>query len=169
MRGFLLSEEPPGAVPEVHKFPQRNRILAALAEVLVVVESRHRGGSMSTVREAVRRGRTVMAVPGSPHVAVCDGTNELLKDGCAPVTCAEDVLVAISLEDRGAVRVPDLRERPTVAEENVLRVLAGRPRTTDEVVLSTGLDAFEVGVMLGRLEMKGWAAEANGWWEALLH
>lgn len=168
-RGLLLSEEPPGAAPEVHKFPQRNRILAALSEVLVVVESRHRGGSMSTVRESMRRGRPVMAVPGSPHVAVCDGTNGLLKDGCAPVTSVEDVITALSLESAGIVRVPDPRERPQGQEEAVLRELAGRPRTVDEIVLACGIPVFDAGVALGRLEMMGWAAESNGWWEALVH
>ena len=167
--GLLLSEEPPGAPPEVHKFPQRNRILAALSEVLVVVESRHRGGSMSTVREAAARGRTVMAVPGSPHVAVSEGTNELIKDGCAPVTCAEDVLVALSLNTSSFARAPDPREEPRGDEDTVLRVLIGRPCTVDQVVLWSGLDHFAAGVALGRLQMKGWAAESNGWWEALLH
>lgn len=167
--GLLLSEEPPGAPPEVHKFPQRNRILAALSEVLVVVESRHRGGSMSTVRESIRRGRTVMAVPGSPHVAVCDGTNGLLKDGCAPVTSAEDVEIALSLEHPGTSPAIDPREKPQGAEVAVLHALVGRPHTVDELVLSCGLSVFDAGVVLGRLEMKGWAAESNGWWEALMH
>lgn len=167
--GLLMSEEPPGAPPEVHKFPLRNRVLAALSEVLVVVESRHRGGSMSTVREAVSRGRTVMAVPGSPHVAVCEGTNELLKDGCAPVTCVDDVLVALSLDTSGTVRVPDPRQRPVGDEDTVLRVLAGRPCTVDQVILESGLEHVRAGVALGRLEAKGWAAESNGWWEALVH
>lgn len=167
-QGLLVSEEPPGAPPEVHKFPRRNRILAALSEVLVVVESRHKGGSMSTVRESIRRGRTVMAVPGSPHVEVCDGTNDLLKDGCAPVTSVDDVLTALSLESAGTGRMPDPRPRPEGHETAVLRELRGRPRTVDEIVLACGLPVFDAGVALGRLEMKGWAAESNGWWEALL-
>lgn len=166
--GVLLSEEPPGASPEVHKFPRRNRILAALSEVLVVVESRHKGGSMLTVRESIRRGRTVMAVPGPPHVAVSDGTNELLKDGCAPVTCAEDVMIALSLDTSSWVRTGETRERPEGDETGVLQVLAGGPCTVDHVVLASGLPLFRAGVALGRLEMKGWAAESNGWWEALL-
>lgn len=167
--GLLLSEEPPGAPPEIHKFPRRNRILAALSEVLVVVESRHKGGSMSTVREAITRGRTVMAVPGSPHVAVCDGTNGLLKDGCAPVTCADDVLVALSLESSVASYFSDSRERPHGLEAKVLQALVGRPYTVDEIVLACAVSPFQAGVALGRLELKGWASESNGWWEALVH
>ena len=167
--GLLLSEEPPGTAPEVHKFPQRNRILAALSEVLVVVESRHKGGSMSTVREAIKRDRTVMAVPGSPHVAVSDGTNELLKDGCAPVTSAQDVMIALSLQSPFPVSPPDRRESPTGDEATVLSVLAAGPCTVDQVVLGSGLAHSRAGIALGRLEMMGWAAESNGWWEALMH
>ncbi|HEX2273548.1 MAG TPA: DNA-processing protein DprA, partial [Acidimicrobiales bacterium] len=63
--GLLLSEAPLGARPEPWRFPVRNRIIAALAEVVVVVESPSRGGSLHTVDAAVARDRPVMAVPGS--------------------------------------------------------------------------------------------------------
>src|SRR5262249_15322114 len=63
--GVLLSEAPLGAPPEPWRFPARNRILAALSDVVVVVESHAAGGSMHTVRAAVDRGIPVMAVPGS--------------------------------------------------------------------------------------------------------
>jgi len=64
-RGVLLSESPPGTEPQAFRFPLRNRIIAALCNVLVVVESKVTGGSMITVRAALERQVTVMAVPGS--------------------------------------------------------------------------------------------------------
>ena len=64
-RGLLLTEWPPGTAPEPFRFPLRNRILAALSEVLVVVESRERGGSLITAQAAAERSVDVMAVPGS--------------------------------------------------------------------------------------------------------
>lgn len=79
--GVLISEWPVGTSPDPFRFPLRNRILAALVEVLVVVESRHRGGSLITVREAADRSVDVMAVPGSAHSRASDGTNKLLADG----------------------------------------------------------------------------------------
>jgi DNA processing protein len=166
-RGLLVSEHPPGTAPETHHFPQRNRILATLSESLVVVESRNKGGSMITVREALKRNVTVMAVPGSPHVAVANGTNELIKDGCAPVTCIDDVMTSLDLSTSGLVRHVDTRDAPAGREISVLAVFAGSPRTVDEIVLLCGLDAFEAGVVLGRLEAKGWVQHSNGWWEAL--
>lgn len=166
-RGLLLSEWPPGTEPDRHRFPLRNRILAALSEVLVVVESRARGGSMITVTEAARRGATVMAVPGAPTLAVAEGTNNLLKDGCAPVTDVDDVLVALGLDNSRTVRQVDTRPVPTREEETVLAVLHGVPRTVEEVVVACGVDAFGAGRLLGSLEAKGRARHTNGWWEAL--
>ena len=63
--GLLVSEWPPGTVPDAWRFPERNRIIAGLSEVLVVVESRERGGSLITARLAADRGVEVMVVPGS--------------------------------------------------------------------------------------------------------
>lgn len=165
--GLLLSEWPPGTPPDRHRFPLRNRILAALCEVLVVVESRAGGGSMITVAEAARRGVTVMAVPGAPGLAVAEGTNNLLKDGCPPVTEVDDVMVALGLDTSRTVRHVDLRPVPTAHEACVLRALGNQPRTVDHVVLECNIDAFRAGVLLGSLEAKGRARHVNGWWEAL--
>ena len=100
--GTLLGEAPLGAEPEGWRFPARNRLLAALADVVVVVESKRAGGSMHTVEEAIRRGVTVMAVPGSVRNPAAAGTNLLLSEGCAPACSTEDVLVALGLATAGA-------------------------------------------------------------------
>ena len=166
-RGLIVSELPPGAQPEPFRFPQRNRILAALSEVLVVVESRETGGSMITVREAMKRDIAVMAVPGSPHVQSSAGTNELLRDGCAPVTSVEDVLIALGFERRMMTTFVDTRPEPTDAGRRVLSALGDAPRTIDEVALASGMAVVDIAVALGHLESQGWVADSDGWWEAL--
>lgn len=165
--GLIVSEAPPGAAPTARMFPQRNRILAALSEVIVVVESRARGGSMITVREAIKRGVSVMAVPGAPMSPASEGTNLLLAEGCAPVTDAGDVLVALGLDTSRTSTRPETREPPSGRGSEVLAALRGAPRTVDEIVLATGIAALEVAVVLGRLEAHGWVAHADGWWEML--
>ncbi len=99
--GTLLSEAPLGAEPEGWRFPARNRLLAALADVVVVVESKRAGGSLHTVEEAIRREVTVMAVPGSVRNPAAEGTNLLLSEGCAPACSTDDVLVALGLATAG--------------------------------------------------------------------
>ncbi|NBU38834.1 MAG: hypothetical protein EBS32_11490, partial [Actinobacteria bacterium] len=62
----------------------------------------------------------------------------------------------------------DTREAPTPAEKEVLVACAARPVTVDEIVMTVGVPVFDAGVLLGRLELKGWVQQVNGWWEALI-
>lgn len=90
--GLLLSEVPMGQRPTKWRFPARNRMIAALSDLVVVVESHAKGGALSTVDEANDRGISVVVVPGSTQSPASDGTNALLIDGAIPVRDATDVL-----------------------------------------------------------------------------
>lgn len=173
-RGLLLSEWPPGTAPEAYRFPLRNRLIAALSEVVVVVESRERGGSMSTVREAAQRDVQVMAVPGSPLIRASRGTNQLLCDGAAPVTGVQDVLVALGLDTRrSAGRSHDARPRPDGVAADIVERCRVMPRTLDDLVAEfTGggvphRSVGEVALVLARLERDGWLVESGGWFQAV--
>ncbi len=78
--GAVISEYPPGTTPARHRFLVRNRLLAALGEVTVVVEASRRSGSLSTASAAAHLGRTVMAVPGPVTSAMSVGCHLLLRD-----------------------------------------------------------------------------------------
>lgn len=95
--GLLLSEAPLGTAPERWRFPARNRLIAGLADALVVVESHDRGGALLTADEAAERGVPVLAVPGSVTSSAAAGTNSLLLDGCGPVRSAQDVVDLVGL------------------------------------------------------------------------
>lgn len=165
-RGVLLSEWPPGTPPEPFRFPVRNRILAALSEVLVVVESRERGGSLITAQAAIERSIDVMAVPGSVRNRAAAGTNQLLRDGAAPVMNVGDVLVALGLDHRRAGSSPyDPRPMPRGIEAAVLDACRQDPRTLEEIVVALDLPIAEAAMALARLERSGWVREAGGWFE----
>jgi DNA processing protein len=164
-QGLLLSEWPPGTEPERFRFPQRNRILAALSEVLVVVESRERGGSLTTVREALERSIDVMAVPGSVNNRAAAGTNQLIRDGAAPVTSAADVLLALGLDHRRDRHRYDPRPLPRGAEAAVFDRCRQDPCTLDDIVADLGLTITEAAMTLARLERSGWVRETGGWFE----
>jgi DNA processing protein len=167
-RGLILSEWPPGTRPEAFRFPLRNRIIAALSEVLVVVESRERGGSLITALAAAERGVEVMAVPGSPRSRAALGTNQLLRDGAAPVTDAGDVLVALGLDHRRAAPLPfDPRPLPRGREAEVLARCRRDPCTLAEVVADLDLSLSDAAMAVARLERAGWVREAGGWFEAV--
>jgi DNA processing protein len=168
-RGVLVSEWPPGTPPEAFRFPLRNRILAALSEVLVVVESRERGGSLITAQAAIERSIDVMAVPGSLRNRAAAGTNQLLRDGAAPVTSVDDVLVALGLDTRRAGRTTfDPRPMPRGVEADVLAACGTDPRTLDDLVVTLGLPMHEAAMALAHLERAGWLRESGGWFEAVV-
>jgi DNA processing protein len=92
-QGAVFSESPAGIRTERWRFPKRNHLLAALSDVVVVIESRHGGGAMHTVSAALDRGIPVGAVPGSIRSPTSEGTNKLLSEGCFPVCDVTDILV----------------------------------------------------------------------------
>jgi DNA processing protein len=113
--GAIVSETPPGSPAQAWRFPSRNRIIAGLAQIVVVVECHASGGSWHTVEAAVRRGIEVGAVPGSVQNPASVGTNTLLHEGAIPVRGAQDVLDALGIFDHPAQpgRLPSERPEPS--------------------------------------------------------
>ncbi|MFZ9630157.1 MAG: DNA-processing protein DprA, partial [Ilumatobacteraceae bacterium] len=165
--GLLLTEAPPGAGPVGYRFPLRNRLIAALSEVVVVVESRQRGGSLITASEALERGVPLMAVPGPPAARAAAGTNELLRDGAAPVLDAGDVLAVLAIEHRRAGVPDELRPRPRPDDIVVYDALGAEPRTVEGISLACGVSLVEAAMRVARLEQSGWVAGTDGWFEQI--
>ena len=160
--GVLVSEAPLGRGGERWRFPARNRLIAALALVVVVVESRRRGGSMHTVDAAAERDTEVMAVPGSVRSGPSEGPNQLLVDGCAVARDATDVLVALGTRapSDGQLRLEapersarDVGEDP--ADDAVACAVSCVPSSLDAIVAAAGLPFTEVAARLASLELSG--------------
>lgn len=163
--GVVLSEYPLGTSPARWRFPARNRLVAALADVVVVIESPQRGGSMYTVDEALRRQRDVLAVPGSIHSLASKGTNWLLSQGAQPCCGSDDVLTALGLSpDRPVTRVAraDTRPRPTGDGRRVLRAMGWDPTGLDGLAERTGLGLGALAIAVDRLEAAGWIERVDG-------
>ncbi|HZQ27194.1 MAG TPA: DNA-processing protein DprA [Acidimicrobiales bacterium] len=168
--GVVLTEAPLGARPEPWRFPARNRIIAALAHVLVVVESRATGGSMHTVRAAEERGVPVLAVPGPVRSRASEGTNLLLSQGCHPACDTQDVLAALALRTAGLpgpvgyLPHPE-RPEPEGLAAAVLAAVDWTPTAVEQVLARTDLPVPAVSAALNRLEQDGWVAREAGWWQ----
>ncbi len=173
--GVILSEVPPGLSSAPWRFPVRNRVIAAACDALVVVESAANGGSMHTVREAMRRDRTVLAIPGPIDSSVSVGTNDLLADGALVCRGVEDVLMAVGQALPGGRGRKDSDQQRLVLDERVppserssamvLEVLGWRPMTVDSIAASSGLAVLELAVVLVELERAGWIARHGSWVE----
>jgi DNA processing protein len=105
-RGLVLSEQPPGERAGPGAFPRRNRIIAALAAVTIVVEAGARSGALITATHALDLGRTVAAVPGPIDVAEAAGSNELIRDGAVVIASVADALALLGLDAPPARRGP---------------------------------------------------------------
>ena len=164
-RGVILSEAPLGALPDAWRFPARNRIIAALADVVVVVESHEHGGSLITARDAVARGRTVMAVPGTVRSSASVGTNQLLRDGALVALSVDDVLAALGLTGASARRAEEHRRDPSPDAAAVLDALGWLPATIDQLASRSALDLGALSLALDELVDSRWVAERAGWYE----
>jgi DNA processing protein len=104
LSGLLVTEFPPGSVPEDWHFPKRNRIISGLSRAVIVVEAREKSGSLITARLAADQGRDVMAVPGTFVGGRNRGANALLRDGAKLVESAVDILQELGLDGSRARR-----------------------------------------------------------------
>jgi DNA processing protein len=155
-RGLVISELPPGAVPWRWTFPARNRIMAALAGMTVVVEAAQRSGSLITADIAADLGRDLGAVPGPVASRVSAGPNNLLAGGACVVRDAQDVLDAML--GPGARRID--RAGPTL-EPELLDALGAVERgegTPDAVAADLGLSGADAAAALSRLELLGYVS-----------
>jgi DNA processing protein len=160
--GAAIAEREPGVRPERWSFPVRNRIMAALAKLVVVVEAADPSGSLITARDAVERlGREVGAVPGQVGMRTANGTNALLVDGAAVIRSAEDVLDRLAGVGAQAVRRTGSRLEPELTR--ALEMVEVGASTPDALTLAGGLDPHSAAVALTRLELLGYVrADATG-------
>ncbi len=181
-RGVVLSELPPGIAGARWWFAVRNRVMAALSHVVVVVECHATGGALHTVAAARRRGVRVAAVPGSIRSAASTGTNALLVGGADAVRGVDDVLglvTAVTAElpevrgpsgrgPRRSGRDRQARPLPVGAEAaRVRRALDLDPASLDEVVRRCGLGVGDVALALEELADAGLAVGEHRWWSSV--
>src|SRR5581483_6362118 len=96
--GTLISEYPDGTPSYPINFVARNRIIAGLADALLITEAALRSGSLHTARFALEQGKTVMAVPGNITSPISEGCNNLIKSGAIPITDVEDIFFAMKIK-----------------------------------------------------------------------
>ena len=161
--GALVSEFPMGTGPEPYHFPIRNRLIAGMVPLVVVVEAAERSGSLITARHAADFGRDVGAVPGAIVNAGAAGSNALLKDGAILVRSLEDLLAELpgfgrSGASRPPAQGPDGGEGPALGADARL-VLAALdfldPQDADVLAAATGLEAARLSAALVLLELDG--------------
>jgi DNA processing protein len=169
-QGLLISERPLGSPPLPMAFPARNRIIAQLAQVLVVVESRAKGGSLITAERAFDRGRPVLAVPGSPLIEQSEGTNALLRGAVGEQRAAAcldvgDVLALLQLQRVEQQSFQELRETPTADALSLLAVMDFGGWNVGRLAQIARRSLIDVTANLLELERGAWVERVEGRWQ----
>jgi DNA processing protein len=150
-RGLLLSELAPDDPAHKGSFPERNRIIAALSMVTIVVEAGVKSGALITARRAQDLNREVAAVPGPIDIPQAEGSNALLRDGAQVITSMAD---AISLARLTApIRLFELPEQG--AERRLWDALGKGPADLDTLCTRASLPAHEGLAAVSGLEVRG--------------
>jgi DNA processing protein len=152
--GALLSEYPPGTVPNKGNFIERNRIASGLADALLVTEAAERSGSLHTANFALEQGRPVLAVPGNITSPTSVGTNNLIKAGATPVTSVQDVLYALGLELKDVTSGQALKGA-NESEQTVLDLLFSGINDGSELLYQSKLEVSLFNQTLTMLEIRG--------------
>jgi DNA processing protein len=163
--GVIVSEHAYGVPPHPTQFPVRNRIIAALCDVCVVVEAKAVGGATITADYANRYSRTVFALPGARRNVAAVGCNALIKDGAQMLLDPGDILLELGEGRAGENWQPRLALPPEPDDVRVFTALAGEPASVDQLVGRTGLATDRLAGALRRLEQAGHIERLRGrWW-----
>ena len=162
-KGLLLSEMSPGAKPTRWRFLQRNRLIAALSEAVVVTEAGWRSGSINTVNHATELGRPVFAIPGPITSAASAGCNRLIRDSQASLLLdVSDLPLELGWRSNGQAELDGLG----VLELRALDALDNKGRSFDELLIATGMALMELRMALGSLKLLGTAdSNPEGLWK----
>ncbi len=148
----LVSEYDLGTPPDKFRFPERNRIIAALCDITIVTESAVTGGALITANQAIKAGRTVMAVPGNITSPYSAGPNNLIRSGQGTaITSASDVLATLGYLKREAIPVP--AQSPD--EAAILNLIGSGHTTSQQLIDQSGLTAAQFANIISLMEITG--------------
>ncbi len=150
--GVVLSEFAPGTAPFRGCFPRRNRIIAGLARLTIVIEAGTKSGALITASYALDFDRRVGAVPGPIDSPQSAGSNLLLRDGAHVITSVDDAIALAGLSGLQTIT----RDAQLGADEaTIWDVVAKTTSSTDELIARTGLAADRCMIAVTNLELQG--------------
>ena len=158
--GGIISEHYIGEEPLRNMFPQRNRIISALSDAVIVIEARRKSGSLLTANYAMDQGKDLYALPGKITDELSQGTDELIRQGAFCIASVEKLLFDLGLkyyeENELSVENKIVLENEESLVYSVLRLT---PKGLDEISCETGLSLTKVINILASLRAKGYVSE----------
>jgi len=160
--GALISEQHPRTLPLKAFFPLRNRIISGLSRGIIIIEAAIKSGALITARCALEQNREVFALPGSIFNPTSEGTNNLLKMGAHPLTCADDVLTEFNIKMGRGIKGSKGIRGDNKEEDLILSLLSAEPTEINELVKESKISVSLVNSTLIMLEIKGMVKNIGG-------
>lgn len=152
--GAMFSEWEDDQKSQTYFFPARNRLMAGVADMVIVVEAQEKSGSQITARLGLEYNKEVAIVPGSIFSSYSRGTLNLLKDGAHPITSADDICSILGIKT-GENATLDLRDNNWTSEEKIILEMLESPISKDELIEISGLPIDTLLSTLISLESRG--------------
>lgn len=162
--GALISELEPDTPASPWTFPQRNRIMAALSDALLIIEAEEKSGTLITARLALELGRDIGAIPGEIFSPTASGTNTLIHEGAYPITSKDDLLSLLHLSSQE--NNPSAKEKEPsqnlTPNETLLLTLLREPTNKDTLLEASELPFTDFITAFSSLEINGYVEETFG-------
>ena len=155
-QNMIISEFDPTLEPNNFLFPIRNRIISGLSFGSLIIQASYSSGSLITAKCALEQNREVYAVPGDITNPLSAGSNQLLKEGAKPVTCANDILEDLFNVLRPIAMPYEKPEMPELSDEEalVLNAVSEGINTPDSISIKLNLSAQKISTIITMLELK---------------
>lgn len=161
-KGGIISEQIPGQPPLPAYFPERNRIISGLADVVLVIEAKEKSGSLITADMALEQGKDVYALPGPVTSSMSQGCHRLIRQGAGILISPEDLLIELGINIVNQGQIIDKNEKVLESTENMVYSCLGLfPKGMSQLLEETGLNVQELLEQLITLEMKGYVKEIS--------
>ncbi|MFM2383552.1 MAG: hypothetical protein RIQ72_124 [Candidatus Parcubacteria bacterium] len=171
-KGLLVSEYPPETKPEKWRFPMRNRIMAGIASVIIIVEGGEKSGTLITGKIGLEYNKHIFCVPGSIFSEVSRGPLSLIAEGATPLIRPSDILEVLGIlpkEDiattqKDGVKVyRDIDTKYCTADEiRILESLIEEPLSLNDISYKTGIDIADLYIHITTLEVKKYIIQKYG-------
>ena len=161
-KGGIISEYPPGTLPRSYYFPARNRIIAGLSDLVLVVEAKEKSGSLITAQCALEQGKAVFALPGPVHEELSRGCHQLIYDGAGIAYAPEVILEELGIKYENTIKYKGKKSLGLASDLNmVYSCLDLRPKSRDILAQETGLTPEKTGSILVELILLGMVREIS--------
>lgn len=158
MSGLLISEYEPDFQPTLWSFPQRNRIVAALSTLgVLVIEAGMKSGSLITARMGREQSKNVFSIPGQINNSIAEGTNYLIKNNLAKMTISSQDIVGSN-----EIFQENLFESCDPLENEIIKLLKIESLSIDDLSKKINKSVVETGIKIGLMSLQNIIFEENG-------